>query len=203
VDFPLAIGREALVVTEFSTQIVSSPSGHEQRASEWAEARMRYDAGPGVRSEADVRTLADFFRARRGAARAFRFRDPFDHGSAGDGAMPAANDQWLGVGDGSRRQFALVKRYGAGEAVQERSVRLPVEGSVRVSVDGAETAAFAVTAEGEVLLDAAPAAGAAVRAGFLFDVPVRFAEDRLEVSRATFLAGECTSVPLVEVRAPW
>ena len=43
----------------------------------------------------------------------------------------------------------------------------------------------------------APAAGVAVRAGFLFDVPVRFAEDRLEASRATFLAGEVASVPLM------
>ncbi len=109
----------------------------------------------------------------------------------------------LGVGDGTRRQFALVKRYGAGDAEQVRSIRLPVEGSVRVSVDGLETAAFLVTATGEILLDAAPARGVAVRAGFLFDVPVRFAEDRLEVSRATFLAGEMTSVLLVEVRAPW
>ena len=203
VDFPLSIGREAMVATEFSTQIVASPSGHEQRASEWAEARMRYDAGPGVRSEDDVRTLAAFFRARRGAARAFRFRDPFDHGSAADGGSPGAGDQFLGSGDGSRRQFALVKRYGAGAAVQERAIRLPVAGSVRVSVDGAETAGFSLTANGELLMDAAPAAGAAVRAGFLFDVPVRFAEDRLEASRATFLAGEIASVPLVEVRAPW
>lgn len=203
VDFPLAIGREALAVTEFSTQIVSSPSGHEQRASEWAEARMRYDAGPGIRSEADVRTLIDFFRARRGAARAFRFRDPFDRSSAADDGLPAANDQLLGYGDGSRRQFALVKRYGADDAVQERAIRLPVAGSVRVSVDGVETAAFTMTGDGEVLLDAAPVAGAVVRAGFLFDVPVRFAEDRLEVSRATFLAGELASVPLIEVRAPW
>jgi uncharacterized protein (TIGR02217 family) len=203
VDFPLAIGREAMVATEFSTQIVSSPSGHEQRATEWAEARMRYDAGPGVRSEADVRMLVDFFRARRGAARAFRFRDPFDGSSAVDGGLPAAGDQTLGVGDGVRRQFALVKRYGAGAAQQLRGIRLPVEGSVRVSVDGLETAAFLMTDEGEVLLDVAPAVGVAVRAGFLFDVPVRFADDRLEVSRATFLAGEITSVPLVEVRAPW
>lgn len=203
VDFPLAIGREAMVVTEFSTQIIASPSGHEQRASEWAEARMRYDAGPGVRSESDVRTLADFFRARRGAARGFRFRDPFDASSAADGAMPGAEDQVLGVGDGSRRQFALVKRYGDGDAVQMRAIRLPVDGSVRASVDGIETAGFAVTEAGELLFDAAPAMGAAVRAGFLFDVAVRFAEDRLEVSRATFLAGEVASVPLVEVRAPW
>lgn len=203
VDFPLAIGREAMVVTEFSTQIIASPSGHEQRASEWAEARMRYDAGPGVRSEADVRTLADFFRARRGAARGFRFRDPFDGSSAADGGMPEARDQLLGVGDGSRRQFALVKRYGEGDAVQMRAIRLPVGGSIRASVDGIEIAGFAVTAAGELLFDAPPPPGAAVRAGFLFDVAVRFAEDRLEVSRATFLAGEMASVPLVEVRAPW
>ena len=203
VDFPLAIGREAVAVTEFSTQIIASPSGHEQRASEWAEARMRYDAGPGVRSEADVRTLADFFRARRGAARGFRFRDPFDGSSAADGGMPGAEDQLLGTGDGSRRQFALVKRYGDGDAVQMRAIRLPVDGSVRASVDGIETAAFAVTGAGELLFDAPPPPGAAVRAGFRFDVAVRFAEDRLEVSRATFLAGEMASVPLVEVRASW
>jgi len=116
--------------------------------------------------------------------------------------LPAAGDQMLGVGDGARRQFALVKRYGVGDAEQVRKIRLPVEGSVRVSVDGLETAAYVVTATGEILLDAAPAAGIAVRAGFLFDVPVRFAEDRLEASRATFLAGELASVPLIEVRAP-
>jgi uncharacterized protein (TIGR02217 family) len=39
-----------------------------------------------------------------------------------------------------------------------------------------------------------------VRASFDFDVPVRFAEDRLLFSRATFEAGEIASVPLVEVR---
>ena len=200
VDFPIAIGREAMVATEFSTQVIASPSGHEQRASEWAEARMRYDAGPGVRSEADVRALAAFFRARRGAARGFRFRDPLDHGSAAAGGAPGPLDQWLGTGDGTRRQFALVQQYGGGDAVQRRAIRLPVPGSVRASIDGVETAAFVVTGEGELLFDTPPPGGAAVRAGYMFDVPVRFAEDRLEVSRATYLAGEMASVPLVEVR---
>ena len=46
----------------------------------------------------------------------------------------------------------------------------------------------------------APAAGVVLTAGYRFDVPVRFAEDRLEISRATFAAGEAVSVPLVEVR---
>jgi uncharacterized protein (TIGR02217 family) len=39
-----------------------------------------------------------------------------------------------------------------------------------------------------------------ITAGFQFDTPVRFAEDRIEVNRSTFLAGEAPSVPLVEVR---
>jgi uncharacterized protein (TIGR02217 family) len=39
-----------------------------------------------------------------------------------------------------------------------------------------------------------------VRAGFLFDVPVRFAEDRLAVSAAGFAAGQAPSVPLIEIR---
>ena len=59
---------------------------------------------------------------------------------------------------------------------------------------------FTLAAGGWVTLDAAPAAGAAVTADFAFDVPVRFAEDRLTVSRATFQAGSAVSVPLVELR---
>jgi uncharacterized protein (TIGR02217 family) len=53
---------------------------------------------------------------------------------------------------------------------------------------------------GVVVFDFAPADGVALTAGFRFDVPVRFAEDRLEIARATFLAGEAPSVPLVEIR---
>jgi uncharacterized protein (TIGR02217 family) len=51
-----------------------------------------------------------------------------------------------------------------------------------------------------VSFETPPGEGEAVTAGFRFDVPVRFAEDRLEISRATFAAGEVPSVPLVEVR---
>jgi uncharacterized protein (TIGR02217 family) len=55
-------------------------------------------------------------------------------------------------------------------------------------------------AGGVIAFDEAPEPGAMLTAGFRFDVPVRFAEDRLEISRATFLAGEAPSVPLVELR---
>jgi uncharacterized protein (TIGR02217 family) len=54
--------------------------------------------------------------------------------------------------------------------------------------------------KGIVEFSTAPAAGAIITAGFIFDVAVRFAEDRIEVNRATFLAGEAPTVPLIELR---
>ena len=192
--FPLALGREAEVSPEFSTAIVTSGGGFERRNASWAEARTRYDVGPGVRSEADIAALLAFFRARMGPARGFRMRDPFDSGSGGSVASPF--DQRLGVGDGIAVRFGLCKRYG--DAV--RRITRPIAGSVRVAVAAVETTAFTLGAGGWIALDHAPAAGAVVTAGFQYDVPVRFAEDRLSVTRATFLAGAVTSVPLIEVR---
>jgi uncharacterized protein (TIGR02217 family) len=45
-----------------------------------------------------------------------------------------------------------------------------------------------------------PAEGLLVTAGFLFDVPVRFDTDFLEVDLAAFAAGEIPSIPVVEIR---
>ena len=53
---------------------------------------------------------------------------------------------------------------------------------------------------GNIDFDVPPAAGAVVTAGFDFDVPVRFASDRIDVSLAGWRSGELPSVPLVEVR---
>jgi hypothetical protein len=86
---------------------------------------------------------------------------------------PVATDQVLGVGDGVRTEFALVKLYGTVEPETRRI-----------------TLSFATP----------PANGATVTAGFLFDVPVRFAEDSLAVDAQTWLAGDAPDVPLVEVR---
>lgn len=200
VRFPIAIGRRASVAPSFSTAVVATASGAEQRNADWSDARMRYDAGPGVRSEVELGTLIAFFRARRGAAKAFRFEDPYDSSSNGMTGPPGAGDQRIGTGDGTTTRFALVKRYGDGVEAQVRSITRPVAGSVRVAIGGVARGAGWRVDGGAVEFDMAPAGGAAVTAGFRFDVPVRFAEDRLEVNAAAFAAGEAVSVPLVEVR---
>jgi uncharacterized protein (TIGR02217 family) len=188
VRFPIAVGREASVEPAFSTAIVTTTSGAEQRNSDWADARLRFDAGPGVRGEAELKALIEFFRARRGAAAGFRFQDPFDH---------QAENQPIGTGDGLRTEFPLVKLYGS----QERRITRPVAGTVRIRVGGEEKVTGWTLGElGLVRFESAPAAGATIAASFDFDVPVRFAEDRLAFSRSTFAAGEIPSVPLIEIR---
>ncbi|MFT3967888.1 MAG: DUF2460 domain-containing protein [Sphingobium sp.] len=201
VAFPLSIGRKASVSPSFSTQTVETYSGREQRSSDWADARMRFDAGPGVRSEADLAALIAFFRARRGAARGFRFTDPYDHGSGPWGDAPGPFDQRIGLGDGTRTRFQLVKHYGAGDDPQVRRITRPVAGSVRVAIAGVERREGWQAGElGELLFETPPPEGAIVTAGFAFDVPVRFEEDSLDIQAETFAAGEAASVPLVEIR---
>lgn len=198
VDFPIAIGAEASVAPAFSTNVVTSASGREARNANWAQARLSFDAGPGVRGDAELETLLAFFRARRGPAVAFRFRDPYDHSSNGMTGAPGAADQRIGTGDGTSDRFALIKNYGGGEV---RRITRPVAGSVRVSVGGDEQlSGWTLEPGGYIQFASAPASGASIAAGYSFDTPVRFAEDRIEVNRATFRAGEAPSVPLVEVR---
>ena len=201
--YPLALGRDAMITPEFSTSVSVTASGFERRNSLWSNARLRFDVGPGIRSEAELGELIAFFRARRGAARGFRLRDPSDFSSNGMTGAPTPADQVLGTGDGTGASFPLVKRYGAGEAAQLRRITRPVAASVTVSVDGAPASGWALDPGGIVTFTAPPPEGAEVRAGFLFDVPVRFAEDRLEVSGAAFAAGEAPSVPVIELREDW
>jgi len=196
--FPIEIGAQASVAPTFSTNIVTSASGFEARNVNWSQARLQFDAGPGVRGDAELETLLAFFRARRGPAAAFRFRDPYDNSSNGMTAAPSATDQMIGSGDGVTDSFELTKSYAAGEL---RRITRPVAGSVRVAIDGTELATgWTLADKGMIEFTQPPAAGAVITAGYQFDTPVRFSEDRLEVNRATFQAGEAPSVPLVEVR---
>jgi uncharacterized protein (TIGR02217 family) len=190
---PIALGSRGGPVRR--TQVVTLASGHEVRNAQWAGARRRWNAGTGVRCRADVEALVAFFEAREGRRYAFRWRDPFDHGSRVGGA-PTPLDQRLGSGDGETRSFALVKRYAEGGPA--RRITKPVPGSVLVAVDGAPVPASADPLTGIVTLADAPAPGAVVTAGFLFDVAARFDTDELVLSLEEG-GGEAPDVPIVEV----
>lgn len=199
--YPLGLAFGASGGPERRVEVVSLAGGHEERNALWAGSRRRYEAGLALRSDDDLHALIGFFEARGGKLHAFRFRDWVDWKSCPPLAEPGPLDQALGTGDGSRTDFSLVKLYpGAGGGWTRRITR-PVAGSVRVALAGVEaTAGFTVGLDGGTVGFAVPpAAGAAVTAGFAFDVPVRFDLDQLVVSLADFRAGQVPSVPLIEV----
>lgn len=196
VTFPARLAFGSGSGIERRCEIVSLASGHERRISPWALGRRRYLIGAGVRSLADAAELLGFFEAREGRLYGFRFRDFADFKSCAVNAVPGAEDQSLGQGDGVRTAFPLVKAYGT----VLRPIVKPVAGSVLVAVDGVAAEAEVDAATGVVTFAVPPEDGAVVTAGFLFDTPVRFDSDRIDLTLESFDAGRVAAVGLVEVR---
>jgi uncharacterized protein (TIGR02217 family) len=204
VRFPASLSFGSVGGPERRTEIVTLQNGFEERNSPWAHSRRRYDAGLGLRSLDDVAALIAFFEARQGQLHAFRWKDWGDYKSCLPNAAVTPYDQILGAGDGQRRTFQLVKAYASGGHVYLRPITKPVSGTVKVALSGdplQEAVDFDIDLlTGIVTLAAAPEVGAEITAGFEFDVPVRFDTDRIQMSVASFRAGDVPNVPVVEVR---
>lgn len=198
VSLPARLAFGSTGGVERRTEVVTLASGHERRSTPWASGRRRYLIGSGLRSLDDMATLTAFFEARQGRLYGFRFRDFADFKSCAPGDEPGPGDQAIGTGDGVMTQFPLAKAYGG----TTRRIAKPVEGSVRIAVDGIEVSegwSVDVTT-GEVTFDVAPAEGATITAGFRFDTPVRFDADRLEITLESFGSGRMVAMPLIEIR---
>ncbi len=187
VQFPTDISYGATGGPMFLTDVVTTISGHEQRNSKWSQARARYNVASGVKTEAQWQSLIAFFRARRGKAVGFRFKDWSDY--------QAINQPLQSLGDD---EYQMVKRYVSGAVVAERIITKPGAGSVKLyrnsllqasgwSVDTA-TGIITTALTGTLTVD------------YEFDVPVRFDTDELALSMDSFNAGSWNNIPLIEVR---
>ena len=204
IRFPAKLSFGSVGGPERRTEIVQLTNGFEERNTPWSQSRRRYDAGLSLRSLDDIGELIAFFEARQGQLNGFRWKDWADYKSCAASATVGYEDQVIGVGDGVTRDFALSKTYVSGGSAEMRGIAKPVHGTVRLGLQGdelVETVHFTVDyATGIVSFASPPAVGAQVTAGYEFDVPVRFDTDRIQVSVASFQAGEVPQVPVVEVR---
>jgi uncharacterized protein (TIGR02217 family) len=203
--FPVDIALRSSGGPERRTDVVTLGSGREERNARWAHSRRRYDAGYGVKTLEALSQVVGFFEERRGRLYGFRWRDRLDQSSAAPDVAVSPTDQLIGTGDGTTAAFQLIKTYGSAYAPYQRTIAKPVDGSVRAAVDGVEADAGSFTADATTgvltfLPGHVPAPGAAVTAGFLFDVPVRFDADYLEIDLSAFAAGAIPKIPLVEIR---
>jgi len=202
--FPIDLSFGSSGGPERRTEIVTLNSGFEERNSPWAHSRRRYDAGLSMRSLDDMDVVIAFYEARCGRLYGFRWKDWTDYKSCLPSLEPNFSDQEIGVGDGVTDTFQLFKTYRSGDENYRRDIRKPVVNTVVIGVDSAaliEGTHYTVNlTTGVVTFGVAPNEGAFVTAGYEFDVPVRFDMDRLEMSHASFEAGEIPNIPVVELR---
>ena len=202
VRFPDNISRGARGGPERRTQIVELASGAEERNASWANSRRRYDVAYGIRRADDLAAAVAFFEARNGRLHGFRYKDWADYKSALPSQAITATDQQIGTGTGSLQTFQLAKRYTSGAQTWVRTIAKPVAGTVRVALGMIEQmSGWTVdTTTGVLTFTTAPANGVIVRAGFEFDVPVRFDSDTLDVTLDFERLGSITAIPLLEIR---
>ena len=202
VRFPDNISRGARGGPERRTQIVELASGDEERNASWANSRRRYDVAYGIRRADDLAAVVAFFEARNGRLHGFRYKDWADYKSALPLQAITATDQQIGTGTGSLQTFQLAKRYTSGAQTWVRTIAKPVAGTVRVALGMVEQmSGWTVdTTTGVITFTTAPANGVIVRAGFEFDVPVRFDSDSLDVTLDFERLGSITAIPLLEIR---
>lgn len=199
VQFPDSIAEGAEGGPEFSTSVVISSGGHEQRNANWSTARRRYNVGTGLKDDDDVAEIVKFFVARQGRLRGFRFKDYADY------VMPR---QAIGVTDGLDATWPIFKRYSSGSINADRRITRPVTGTVRCWVNSVEitegggASEFTLGALGIIILGSTLTAttGQTIEAECEFDVPVRFDTDYLALNIKAYRISEWPDIPLLEVR---
>lgn len=187
VQFPSDISYGATGGPTFLTDVVTTVSGHEQRNSKWSQSRAKYNVASGIKTEAQWQALIAFFRARRGKAVGFRFKDWGDY--------TAVNQPLLSLGG---NDYQLVKQYVSGAVVSERVITKPVVGTVKLYRNSIlQASGWSIdTATGIITTSLT----GTLTADFEFDVPVRFDTDELALSLDSFDAGSWNNISLIEVR---
>lgn len=205
IRFPVDLSYGSTGGPGYSTDISETKSGYETAILEWSQARHRYQASFGPRTQVQLEQVLALFHAVRGRGYGFRFKDWADFKSGPKESDPTAADQLLGTGDGATSTFQLYKTYSYSGETYVRIITKPVLGTVRVAVAGVEktiTTQFTVsTVTGIVTFTGGniPTVGQSVTAGYEFDVPVRFETDLAQISLDAWMLG-AVDLELVEVR---
>ena len=107
---------------EFSTSIVAVTSGYEKANQNWAVARGSWNFGDRKLPDTELNEIIKFFRARKGKAIGFRFKDWGDYQDGGTGYIG------VGYGDGTPGPHQMAKSYSDGGASDVRLIKKPVSG---------------------------------------------------------------------------
>jgi uncharacterized protein (TIGR02217 family) len=195
--FPEEISYGSKGGPRFLTTIVTLASGKERRNIEWSKVRSFYDVSHGIKDPDQMLELRNFFYARFGRAYSFKFRD------WGDCEIFNQN---IGVGDGVKTKFQVIKSYISGPGQYDRTITKLKGGSVLpIKVNGVpkvEDTDYTIDyTDGTVTFAVAPANGFVINMPYaFFYVHVRFDIDDFDPKWEFWQYQSWESIPLVEIK---
>lgn len=186
------------------------PTGYEQRRSRRSRRLRRCNIGKNIRTIDDVYDILSFFEVMNGPEHSFAIQNLIDYKTCKPSGTVTALDATIGVGDGINLAFQLKKQYkvtklDASVIAIDRTIYLPVSGTVLIAVDGVlktEAVDYVINYETGALTfiaGHAPANLKAVTWGGRFNEKVRFDTNDLSHVMEFFRVGSVPSIPLVEV----
>lgn len=206
-------GYPCISSPRWSTSITRVDSGAERANQRWEHPLHRYTLPDAVREHETYELIHDHWMVMRGPLHSWPFRDPLDFASV---ALPFPNtepvisrlDQVCGTGDGANLVFQLKKTYSRGSQTYTRLIYHPVVSTVLVSVAGVDPLTLSPPMThsvnrltGEITFSYAPSPGQIVRAGYLYDVEVRFeSDDTFDGIVKTFSVSGFADISLFEIR---
>ena len=180
--------------------VSDSDGGIEHVVNRYVGARHEFDVEYFDRSDAEIAELLTFFMICEGPLLSFRFKDWNDFTTSDDHVGAVTPNILIAQGDGSQTDFQLLKYYQTGSNYITRVITKPVIGTVVVLLDGVPTTDFDVNYElGLIYFVSAPALNVLILAGCEFDVPVRFADNTLSISKEAHEGSEASTIKLIEV----
>jgi uncharacterized protein (TIGR02217 family) len=194
--FPEDISLGAIGGPEYRTEILSAVSGLEYRFIRWGSSRARYNISYGIKTKEHMDQFIAFFRAKKGRAVGFRFKDWTDY---------KAENQRLLVIDGSNKNFQIIKRYLSGEEEEVRVITKPVRDTLKIVNNNKilTSADYEIDYNKGIISLLRPIEGSDkdLFATFEFDVPVRFDSDHLQILLEGRDLFSCKNISLVEIKS--
>lgn len=212
IDFPSGAVWGSLSGMEHNVGVYRSDSGADVRVNYWDGPIHHYNIRYALKSYSQIREIYEFCRAREGSTHSFRFKDWLDYSSnplcrPDNYVAPDNEDQAIGLGDNTTKDFYLVKTYEVGGPNPRiRNILLPIASSVVVALDGVNQASgwSLITSPGQkpiIRFTSAPGFGVQITAGYEFDVHARFGEDAsraLEISLDEFGSGSISNDVMID-----
>lgn len=185
VRFPLDYAQGASGGPMYSTKITVVDSGAEERTQLWARGRLMFEIGY-TADPTDFAIIIAFFRARKGKAYGFRFRDWSDYTATLEPLATAPVMQ-------------LIKTYSDADGSEVRTITKPCnDGTFQLYDNGSPVSSIVDYTTGRITPTTYHSSHAYTWSG-RFDVPVRFDVDKLTYIQDHVSSRSISSLPVVEV----